>query len=111
MNWLVRYGQRELFWRLDEEGNPVPEASVILWSGWFTGSGEERTVAFTDVGNARVSTVFLGLDTGIGSGVPLLFETMISGGEHDREARRYAMRNEALAGHKEVVQRLQKESS
>ena len=46
-----------------------------------------------------VSTVFLGLDHAFDGGTPLLFETMIFGGEHDEYQERYATWDEAEAGH------------
>jgi len=41
-----------------------------------------RVVKQEDIGDVRISTVFLGLDQGFGIGEPLLFETMIFGGQH-----------------------------
>lgn len=58
---------------------PVP-ASLMEWAEWFERS--ERHVAKTQIGEATVSTVFLGIDHGFG-GEPLLFETMIFGGKFD----------------------------
>jgi hypothetical protein len=67
-----------------------------------------RRVAATEVGEARVSTVFLGLDHNFfGSGPPLLYETLVFGGSMDSEMRRYATRAEALVGHDEVVRLVQ----
>jgi hypothetical protein len=40
-------------------------------------------VAQENIGDVRVSTVFLGMDHSFGEGPPLIFETMIFGGEHD----------------------------
>jgi len=51
-------------------------------------------------GNVRVSTVFLGVDHNYGeTGPPLIFETMIFGGEHDDYQERYATEVEARVGH------------
>jgi hypothetical protein len=36
-------------------------------------------------------------------GLPILFETMIFGGEHDQYQDRYATRDEALEGHKKAL--------
>lgn len=41
---------------------PVPADDLLAWATWFEGSVGERRVAETTVGDARVSTVFLGLD-------------------------------------------------
>jgi hypothetical protein len=68
---------------------------------------EAKRVAKTTVGDAEVSTVWLGLDHQFGDGPPLIFETMIFGGEHDQDGWRYSTEDEAAAGHARVVQALQ----
>ncbi len=55
-------------------------------------------------GDANVSTVFLGLDHAFGGGPPMLFETMIFGGDHDEYCERYATVEEARAGHRVACQ-------
>ena len=87
---------------LDDQGNPVLEPDLMKWSKWFEQS-EKRVLARDDLGNIRVSTVFLGLDHSFGSGPPLLWETMIFGGKHDDYQKRYSTRDEALAGHRHAV--------
>lgn len=56
---------------------------LVVWAHWF--GSADRHVAKTEKGDILVSTVFLGIDHSIGSSPPLLFETMIFGGEHDQE--------------------------
>jgi hypothetical protein len=52
----------------------------------------------------RVSTVFLHLDHNWDpGGQPVLFETMIFGGEYDQEMWRYCTWEEAKAGHDRIV--------
>ena len=51
--------------------------------------------------------MFLGLDHSFGGGAPLLFETMVFGGPLDGEQERYSTWNEAEAGHKLMVERVQ----
>jgi hypothetical protein len=70
---------------------------------------EERLVAVTEVPPPpiRVSTVFLSLDhrhgwVGEGDG-PLVFETMVFGGNHDNWCERYSTIEQARAGHARVV--------
>ena len=90
----------------------VPCLNLLAWAKWFEASRDERVV-----GNAhlvysldgqeikvRVSTVFLGLDHQWGNGPPLLFETMIFGGPHDQNQRRYSTWGEAEDGHLEWLQ-------
>jgi hypothetical protein len=85
---------------LDESGEPIP-ASHLEWGQWF--STHDRRVALTNLGHVRVSTVFLGLDHGWGASPPLLWETMIFGGEHDQYQDRYASKETALEGHEYAV--------
>lgn len=75
---------------------------VFEWGEWFETADRKvaRTVLPNDV---EVSTVFLGLDHNFSGGVPILFETMIFGGEHDGYQERYATWEEAEAGHKQAV--------
>jgi hypothetical protein len=60
---------------------------------------EDRRVAKTEIGPVTISTVFLGLDHGLGDGPPRLFETMIFGGEHDEYQDRCSTWEEAEAQH------------
>jgi hypothetical protein len=53
-----------------------------------------------------VSTVFTGINYNWHGGPPILFETMIFGGEHDRSAWRYHTWEVAANGHKRVVEAL-----
>jgi hypothetical protein len=71
-------------------------------SAWRFQSGEERRVAVDEIGDVRVSTVFLGLDHGYG-GPPIIFETMIFGGPHDKYQERYSTWQEAEEGHRRAV--------
>jgi len=86
---------------LDENGNPVAEPDLLKWAAWFDGA--VRRVASDDVGDASVSTVFLGLDHDFGGGPPILWETMIFGGKHDGYQERYASRENAMTGHLKAV--------
>lgn len=77
--------------------------------GMIAVSRSNRRIAYDEVevgGKKRlVSTVFLGLDHGFMSPVPIVFETMAFTGEVGIEdhCRRYATKAEALAGHAEVL--------
>lgn len=81
---------------------PVPEPDLIKWATWFEAA--DRTVKKTELpGGILVSTVFLGTNHAFFGGVPILFETMIFGGEQDEYQQRYATWEEAEAGHEEAV--------
>ena len=81
----------------DRQGHPLDAAD---WLRAFEG---DRTVARTQVGDAMVSTVFLGLDHNWGQGPPLIFETMVFGGPNNEYMLRYSTESAALAGHDQVV--------
>jgi hypothetical protein len=56
----------------------------------------------------KVSTVWLGLDHGMGFGAPpLIFETMVFGGSLDGTQERYASEEHARVGHHLIVQAAQ----
>lgn len=80
---------------------PTPCDDLLKWSRWY--QENERHVGDETIGDVRVSTIFLGLDLSWGEGDPLLFETMVFGGEHDQWQDRYATYEEAESGHKRVV--------
>ena len=106
---------------LNEAGEPVAEPALIKWARWFqTG---ERQLAVDEIGDVRVSTVFLGTDHQFGIGPPLLWESMSFGVPELRkilgrerliredmgidfeslEQRRYSSRQDALRGHAQMV--------
>ena len=84
---------------------PTQCASLREWGQFFEDT-ERRRVAATEIGDVRVSTVFLGLDHSFGEGPPLLFETMVFGGPLDEEMDRYSTWEEAVEGHAKMVERV-----
>ncbi len=84
-----------------EGGNPVPCGSLMEWGNWMEKA--DRHVALTEIGDVKVSTVFLGLDHSFGGPTPILFETLVFGGEHDGDMNRYATREDAEQGHAQMV--------
>lgn len=90
-------------WILDNDGNIV-EATLNEWANWVE-SGKQR-VAETIVGEARISTVFLGLDHNFSSipKEPVLWETMVFGGKFDQHQERCSGKLEdAKSMHNQVV--------
>lgn len=85
-----------------KDGKAVQENNLMKWARWIETANVvvERTEVSSGV---TVSTVFLGLDHSFGSGDPILFETMIFGGERDGFLQRYSTRDEALKGHGAIV--------
>jgi hypothetical protein len=85
------------------EGKEAKSVDLITWAKWFEAA--DRHVAKTDItDDIHVSTVFLGLDHSFGDGPPLLYETMIFGGEHDEYQQRYSTWEQAEAGHEKAVE-------
>lgn len=86
---------------------PVKCDDLMTWARWFEDA--DRHVATTNVGGAKVSTVFLGLDHSCewrGEATPILFETMVFGGPLDGEETRYSTWEEAEKGHKRMVEKV-----
>ena len=92
---------------------PQIEPDLIKWAMWFEDINN-RFVARDQIAdsintgeNIRVSTVFLGLDYSFDASkantVPILFETMIFGGNHDQYCDRYATWTQSKKGHKRAV--------
>lgn len=75
--------------------NPVPCSMDELLSL----SRKDNRLAYHVFGDVQVSTVFLGLEHGQKDGQPILFETMIFGGEFDGYQTRYTNWNDSLIGH------------
>lgn len=85
---------------LAEDGKtPIICNDPIIWGAWLKNA--DRHVDKTEKGDIKVSTVFLGLDHGMGN-LPILFETMIFGGENDEEQWRYSTWEEAEEGHRKA---------
>lgn len=94
---------RNMYARL--EGHAVvPMRDGRAWAEWFETA--ERRVAQTELGAARVSTVFLGLNHAFNGGPPLWFETMIFRGRGwtDCYPHRYPTWDTAEAGHAMAVE-------
>ena len=94
-----------LYWILDGH-TPVQVEDPLVWGVFFENMANRR-VAETYVGSVQVSTVFLGIDHGIKQGgPPVLFETMIFGGDEwgiAEEQDRYTSLDRAIAGHARAV--------
>jgi hypothetical protein len=83
---------------LDDENNPVP-STITDYVKWEEDNLEKRIVKQEYIGDIRVSTVFLGLDHAWIGETPILWETMIFGGEYDQYQVRYTSYDAALQGH------------
>jgi len=93
---------------LDSENRPV-KTDLHTWGEWFSTVGN-RIVGYTEINSeVRVSTVFLGTDHNYSrKGPPLLFETMVFGGELDEQMWRYSTWDDAKMNHDAIVKRLRR---
>ena len=81
---------------------PILVADGLTWGRWFETA--DRHVAWTQVGDVHVSTIFLGLDHNYGwEGPPLLYETLVFGGALADAQARYATWEDAEHGHAAIV--------
>jgi hypothetical protein len=88
---------------LQDDGTITVEPDLLTWAKWFE-TAKRHLVLDELAEGVRVSTVFLGIDHNFSpGGPPILFETMIFGGEHDQFQDRYETREEALEGHKKAL--------
>ncbi|MBD3882161.1 hypothetical protein IFO70_10360 [Phormidium tenue FACHB-886] len=86
-------------WILDGK-TPIPydDHSHLEWAQWYEAA--DCIVAWDEVEKVKISTVFLGLNFRFGEGrPPLLFETIINGGEYDPYCVKYTTWEDAEAGH------------
>jgi hypothetical protein len=93
----------------DRQGRPLPDL-LIDREGFLrevaplTRDDDYKRVALTEIGDIRISTVWLGLDHNFNpTGPPLIFETMVFGGPLNEEQWRYPTEAAALAGHDQAV--------
>jgi len=76
---------------------------LIKWATWFETA--DRIVKSDMIDGIYISTVFLGIDHGypFEEVPPILFETMIFGGEEDGYQERYSTWEQAEAGHEKAI--------
>jgi hypothetical protein len=96
------------FWFMDELGNLTQAQNLEDWAQKF--SWDHTQIELTGNDNIYVSTVFLGVDHNHGLNPdekrPILFESMVFGGEYNELQFRYCTMEEARAGHKDLCWRV-----
>lgn len=95
------------YYILDENKQIIACEDIIKWGKWMQIA--DRKIARDTIDDIVISTVFLGLDHSYGGKIPILFETMIFGGKHDKYQNRYVTIEEALIGHEKAVELVKKE--
>lgn len=88
-----------------ENNKPVEAADEKQFFDWMS---KNKVMARERSSESMISTVFLGFDHGGSSGKPLLFETMIFGGEHDGYQKRHFEYDEAIKEHNDAVELVNK---
>ena len=81
---------------------PVKELDLTKWGKWHQTA--DRVVEKTTVGDIHISTVFLAIDHSFGGGPPLLFETMVFGGDLDQAMERCRTWDKAVDQHQKMVE-------
>lgn len=74
--------------------------------GWTTPDVDPTRIGYDEIGDTHVSTVWLGLNHNWAGGPPLIFESMIFGGDHDGWQDRYTTKEQAVAGHRRICEAL-----
>lgn len=89
------------WYKLDKNNNPVKARDIDDYMKWHDENIDKVTVMRQDVDGITISTVFLGLDHSYpgDNTKPLLWETMIFGGEHDQYQERYYSFDDAVDGY------------
>jgi len=92
------------FYVEDPDGKVKEVDSPEMLKGYNDRWRHQSTLQLGDE-TVTVSTVFLGIDHNFsGEGPPLLYETMVFGGDLHEGCNRYSTREEALAGHEAVLE-------
>ena len=100
-----------MWYILDENNKPVASASIIEAATWLDKNPERKAVKQEHINDVRISTVFLTLDHAWPKDdiTPVLWETMIFGGEHDQYMDRYTSYEDALEGHQKALNLVNKQ--
>lgn len=96
--------KRNKHWILDKDNRtPIP-VDLLTWAKWID-KAKNRDVGDERIRGVRVSTVFLGLDHNFDEqGEPLIFETMIFGGDEDGYCERCSTWEQAVQMHARAVE-------
>lgn len=90
---------------LDNDRNPV-KTSIDKYIEWEKGNPDARKLRRDEVGESRISTVFLGLDHSWGDEPPVLWETLVMGGDNSDYMERYTSEADAIAGHNSILKNI-----
>jgi hypothetical protein len=95
------------YYRLNKDHSveSISDDDIQAWAQDFNDHPENKIVEHTVVGKGvGVSTVFLGINHAFDDYAdPILFETMVFGGDHNDHMERYTTWDEAVKGHEKIV--------
>jgi hypothetical protein len=99
-----------MWYKLDKENNPVICVDMADYAEWLENNKNQKVVKQENIDDILVSTVFLGLDHSFSTpwNNPILWETMIFGGEFDQYQDRYSSYEDALKGHEKAMKLVSK---
>lgn len=83
---------------------PVEEPDPVKWMQWFSTNG--RFISKDIIGESTISTVFLGISYELSPDGPILFETMMFGGELDGICLRCSTLDQARKQHADTVKKV-----
>lgn len=104
-----KIGGRQYYYLLNDDHTYRP-CTLSEWSEQFEKMREKKRIAYDEINDCRVSTVWLGIDHNhfgyLTEGAPLLFETMVFKGDtsNDIYMDRYSTSEQAKAGHKKALE-------
>jgi len=105
-------------WYILDNNHKLVTSTGIESSKWMEENPKRKTVGYDKLkdingDDVRVSTVFLGLDhSWNGSKPPILWETMIFGGQNDQAYQeRYSSYEDALEGHQKAINFIKTENN
>jgi hypothetical protein len=97
------------FYILDDDHQLVEVPDLMQWAEWSFGENEDRRfIALDRIGDITVSTIFLGMKSNSIDALGFQFrpfETLVTG-ERANIERKYRTWDEALAGHRGIVNEL-----
>lgn len=94
-------------WYILNPDKTVKPVDLHGWARWIEQDDMRHVVAHTMLNNEEifVSTIFIGFDqnTSLVGGPPILFETMVFGGKHDKMQERCRTWKEAVKQHNRIL--------
>jgi hypothetical protein len=97
-----------MWYILDKDNKPV-ESNTNEYVKWSSRNPKKRIVKQETIGNTYISTVFLGLDHSFRGKIPVLWETMMFGGQYDQNYQeRYSSYEDAVKGHQKAINFIKK---